>query len=114
MHAQTITMLPAEPVLAQLAELSQKLDRALAAAESGELGRPEYLPMAQLARHFGLNRSTMRKYAAAARAEGALRILSPYVHGINGNPLFHVSDMTAYLDGREKSTRDKVQSKINR
>ncbi len=97
MTTQTITMLPAEPVLAQLAELSQKLDRALAAAENSELGRPEYLPMTQLARHFGLNRSTMRKYAAAAHAEGALRILSPCVHGIQGNPLYHVADMTAYL-----------------
>lgn len=103
MTTQTITMLPAEPVLAQLAELSQKLDRALAAAENSELGRPAYLPMAQLARHFGLNRSTMRKYAAAARAEGALRILTPCVHGIQGNPLYHVTDLTTYLAQHSKA-----------
>lgn len=42
MTTQTITMLPAEPVLAQLAELSAKLDRALAAAEQGST--PLYLP----------------------------------------------------------------------
>ena len=44
---QTITMIPAEPILAQLTELSGKLDRALAAAEQG--AHPSTCPKANSA-----------------------------------------------------------------
>lgn len=113
MTTQTITMLPAEPVLAQLAELSQKLDRALAAAEQG--GTPRYLPQGQICRLFGMSSRTAAKHLTLARCRGAIRTITPDLEdGSRCLTLYNVADFEAWLSRRSESTRDKVQSKINR
>lgn len=99
MTAQTITMIPAEPILAQLTELSGKLDRALAAAEQG--GTPLYLPQGKLCRLFGMNSRTASKHLTLARCRGAIRTLTPDLEdGTRCLTLYNVADFEAWLARR--------------
>ena len=97
---QTLTMLPAEPILTQLAELSGKLDRALAAAaEQG--GTPLYLPAGQLGRLFGMGKHTVAKHLCLARCRGAIRTLTPDLEdGTRCLTLYNVADFEAWLARR--------------
>ena len=102
MTAQSLTMLPAEPVLAQLAELSTKLDRALAAAEAG--GTPLYLPQGQLGRLFGMGKHTVAKHLILARCRGAIRTLTPDLEdGTRCLTLYNVADFEAWLSRNTKA-----------
>ena len=109
MHTQTITMLPAEPVLAQLAELSQKLDRALAAAEQGST--PLYLPQGQLCRLYGMTSRTASKHLTLARCRGAIRTITPDLEdGSRCLTLYNVADFEAWLARRSKNTKDEMRN----
>lgn len=104
MQAQTITMLPAEPVLAQLAELSAKLDRALAAAEQGST--PLYLPQGQLCRLYGMTSRTASKHLTLARCRGAIRTITPDLEdGSRCLTLYNVADFEAWLARRSKNAQ---------
>ena len=99
MQTQTITMLPAEPILAQLAELSTKLDHALASADQGRT--PLYLPQGQLGRLFGMGKHTVAKHLTLARCRGAIRTLTPDLQdGTRCLTLYNVADFEAWLARR--------------
>lgn len=109
MTTQTITMLPAEPVLAQLAELSAKLDRALAAAEQGST--PLYLPQGQLCRLYGMTSRTASKHLTLARCRGAIRTITPDLEdGSRCLTLYNVADFEAWLSRRSKNTKDEMRN----
>ena len=93
----TLNLLPAEPVLTQLAELKQLLTSALAAAE--DTTAPAYLPLSKLATHFGLSRRTCARLICRARIAGAIEVLTPPADpGTTGtHPLYSVADFIAWM-----------------
>lgn len=95
MTATALNLIPAEPVLEQLAELRTMLRRAL---EADPAAAPAWLPLGKLAAHFGLTRRTLSLHLTRARSTGAVRVLQPALPtGGQGNPLYNVEDVTTYL-----------------
>ena len=96
---QSLQLLPAEPILAELAELSRKLDAALAASEQGTT--PLYLPAGQLGRLFGMGKHTVAKHLCLARYNQAIRTLTPDLEdGTRCLTLYNVADFEAWLARR--------------
>lgn len=103
MTTQSLTLLPAEPVLQQLADLRQLLERTLATHEQND---PAWLPLNKLCHHFGLSRKSMQLHLVRARSARAIRVLQPTLpSGTVCNPLYNVADLTAYLASTTPSAK---------
>lgn len=91
---QAIQLMPAEPVLAAIADLKSLITRS---ADSASPHAPAFLPVGKLAAHFGLSRSYTHRIATAAAAAGKVEVLHPTVSGAKGNALYSVADFKKYL-----------------
>ena len=89
-----LNLLPADAVLADLAELKSLV---LRLAEPADETAPAFLPLAKLARHFGISRSLANRIVTAAASAGQLEILRPTLNGTKGYQLYSVSDFKLYL-----------------
>ena len=102
MTAQSLNLLPAEPVLEQLDHLRLLLERTLATYEKTD---PAWLPLAKLCHHFGMSRKSMQLHLIRARSARAIRVLQPTLpSGTVCNPLYNVADLTAFLASTTPAT----------
>jgi hypothetical protein len=98
MTPESIQFVPAEPLVASIAELRHLVERL---SEIPDSTKPAFLPLSKLARFFGISRSLAGRYVAAAISEGRLEHLSPVLNGTKGNPLYSVHDFKLFLTNKK-------------